>query len=162
MEITNAIIIMTANYDHHVCVHKRQRWTKVTKVNKRLSISIYLNAEGCGQHQTDRVGQDRVDHDFRRSWEHVEADPSVLQVLHGGDWHSAGVVKSRAGYFRYFLIFSIIKMIFGIFYQVNNPISAPVLFKKPSPSQINFIKNAKKHFLLLKKLKNTERAQLWL
>ena len=34
------------------------------------------------------------------------------------------------------------------------------LFKKPTPSQINFIKNAKNHFLLVKKLKNTGSAQL--
>ena len=40
-------------------------------------------------------------------------------------------------------------------------ISAPVLFKKPTSSQINLIKSAKTHFLLLKKLKNTESAQLW-
>ena len=42
------------------------------------------------------------------------------------------------------------------------PISAPVLFKKPTPSQIELIKNANIHFLLLKKFKNTESAQLWL
>ena len=41
------------------------------------------------------------------------------------------------------------------------PISAPVLLKKPTPSQINVIKNAKNHFLLLKKLKNSSSAQLW-
>ena len=35
-----------------------------------------------------------------------------------------------------------------------------LLFKKPTPSQINFIKNAKNHFLLLKKCKNTQSAQL--
>ena len=54
------------------------------------------------------------------------------------------------------------KGFFCIFYQVNNtiPISAPVLFKKPTPSQINLIKNAKNHFLILKKLENTESAQL--
>ena len=40
------------------------------------------------------------------------------------------------------------------------PISAPVLFKKPTPSQINLIKDAKNHFLLLKRFKNTESAQL--
>ena len=31
--------------------------------------------------------------------------------------------------------------------------SAPVLFKKPTPSQINLIKNGENHFLLLKILK---------
>ena len=40
--------------------------------------------------------------------------------------------------------------------------SALVLFKKPTPSQINLIKNAKKHFLWLKKFKNTSSAHLWL
>ena len=34
------------------------------------------------------------------------------------------------------------------------------LFKKPTPSQINLIKNEKNHFLLVKKLKNTGSAQL--
>ena len=38
--------------------------------------------------------------------------------------------------------------------------SAPVLFKKPTPSQISVIENVKNYFLLLKKLKNTESAQL--
>ena len=40
-------------------------------------------------------------------------------------------------------------------------ISAPLLFKKATPSQINMIKKAKNHFLLVKKLKTTESAQLW-
>ena len=39
-------------------------------------------------------------------------------------------------------------------------ISAPVLFKNPTPSQINLIKNSTNHSLLLKKLQNTESAQL--
>ena len=38
--------------------------------------------------------------------------------------------------------------------------SAPVVCKKPTPSQINLIKNAKNHFLLFKQFKNTESAQL--
>ena len=38
--------------------------------------------------------------------------------------------------------------------------SAPVLIKKPSPSQINLIKNAQNHFLLLYKFKNNSSAQL--
>ena len=33
--------------------------------------------------------------------------------------------------------------------------------KRPTLSQISLIKNAKNHFLLVKKLKNTESAQLW-
>ena len=33
-------------------------------------------------------------------------------------------------------------------------------FKKPTPSQMNLIRNAKNYFLLLEKLKNTESAQL--
>ena len=39
--------------------------------------------------------------------------------------------------------------------------SAPVLFKKPTPSQINLIKNANNNILLLNKFKNTESAQPW-
>ena len=66
----------------------------------------------------------------------------------------------RAGHLRYFLIFSIIKNDFFAFFISELPISAPVLFKKPTPSQINLITNAKNHFLLLKKFKNTESAQL--
>ena len=42
------------------------------------------------------------------------------------------------------------KWFFCIFYQVNNLISAPVLFKKSIPSQINLIKNSKNIFLILK------------
>ena len=49
-------------------------------------------------------------------------------------------------------------MIFWHFFQVNNLFL--VLFKKPTPSQFNLIKNAKNHFLLLKKFKNNESAQL--
>ena len=67
----------------------------------------------------------------------------------------------------FFFIFSIVKKFFFIFYKVNRhfrcifllersegqfyTISAPVLFKKPTHSQINLIKNAKNHFLLVKK-----------
>ena len=36
-----------------------------------------------------------------------------------------------------------------------------MLFKKPIPRKINLIKNAKYHFLLLRKFQNTEIAQLW-
>ena len=43
-------------------------------------------------------------------------------------------------------------MIFFAFF-IKFPISAPVPFKKPTPSQINLIKNAKNRFLLLKKIK---------
>ena len=38
--------------------------------------------------------------------------------------------------------------------------SAPILFQKTTPSRINLIKNAKHHFLLLIKFKNTKSAQL--
>ena len=38
--------------------------------------------------------------------------------------------------------------------------SAPFLFKKPTPNQINLIKNATNHFLLLKIFLKTESAQL--
>ena len=36
---------------------------------------------------------------------------------------------------------------------VAYPISAPVLFKKPTPSQINLIKNCKKSFFIIEKMK---------
>ena len=59
--------------------------------------------------------------------------------------------KCRVGHFRYFLIFSIIKNIFFcIFYQVKKPISAPVLLKKSTLSQINLIKNEKIIFIIEK------------
>ena len=40
-------------------------------------------------------------------------------------------------------------------YFCTNPI------EKATLSQINLVKNARNNFLLLKKLKNTESAQLW-
>ena len=43
-------------------------------------------------------------------------------------------------------------MIFCIFYEDNNLFLHQTYFKKPTPSQINLIKNAKNHFLLVKKL----------
>ena len=46
-------------------------------------------------------------------------------------------------------------MIFCIFYEDNN-----LFLHQSSPSEINLIKNAKNHFLLLKKFKNTESAHL--
>ena len=56
----------------------------------------------------------------------------------------------RAGHFRYFLnFFNNKKWFFCTFLHI----SAPVLFKKPTPSQISLIKIAKNHFLLLKILK---------
>ena len=58
-------------------------------------------------------------------------------------------IQYRAGHFRYFFIFSIIKTFFSFFIKFS--ISAPVLFKKPTLSQINLTKKAKNHFLLLKK-----------
>ena len=67
---------------------------------------------------------------------------------------------TRAGHFRYFKVLIIIIMIFFAFfikliaYFCTSPIS------KAIPSQINRIKNAKNHLLLLKKFKNTESAQL--
>ena len=47
--------------------------------------------------------------------------------------------------------------IFCIFYQVNNIFLHQSYLKS---SQINLIKNARNHFSLLKKFKNTESAQL--
>ena len=65
-----------------------------------------------------------------------------------------------AGHFRYFLIFSRIKTIFCIFYQVH--LTGSGLFKLDWCRNRYWLdKNAKKIiFLLLKKFKNTESAQL--
>ena len=66
-------------------------------------------------------------------------------------------MTARAGHFRYFSIFSMIKNdIFAFFIKLAT-ISAPGLFTMPT---YNLIKNAKNHFLLLKIFKNTESAQL--
>ena len=64
------------------------------------------------------------------------------------------------GTFAIFEFLSLIKKDFVAFF-IKLIISASALFKKPSSSQINLIKNAKIHFLFLKKLKNTKSAQLW-
>ena len=72
-------------------------------------------------------------------------------------------IKIRAVHLRYFLFFSIKKWFFCIFYQVNNLFLHQSYLKSLlTPSQITLIKNAKNHFLLLKKLKNTSSAQLWI
>ena len=56
----------------------------------------------------------------------------------------------------FFNFFNNKKWLFCIFYQVDNLFTAPALFKKPTPSQINLIKNVNNHFLVLKKFKTTE------
>ena len=70
------------------------------------------------------------------------------------------VCVCRAGHFRYFFIFSIIKDDFFALFIMLITYFCTVLFKKPTPSQINLIKSAKNHFLLVKKLKNTWSAHL--
>ena len=52
-------------------------------------------------------------------------------------------------------------MIFAFFIKVDNLFLHQSYFKKPTPSQTKLIKHAKTHFLLLKKFKNTESAQLF-
>ena len=49
-------------------------------------------------------------------------------------------------------------MILLHFYQVVNLFLHQSYLKSPLPDKINFIKNAKNRFLLLKKLKNTQSA----
>ena len=72
----------------------------------------------------------------------------------------SNTVLSRAGHLRYFWIFFNNKNdLFAFFIKFITSISAPVLFK--GPLSVTLIKNAKNNFLLLKKLKNTESAQLW-
>ena len=65
----------------------------------------------------------------------------------------------------FFEFFQQQKMIFCIFYQVNSLFLHQFYLKSSLPRQINLIKNAKNHFLLLKKFKSeteteTESAQL--
>ena len=83
-----------------------------------------------------------------------------IEIILCGSGQLLPVQNCRAGHFRYIWIFSLIKNYFSAFFIKFEPISAPVLFKKPTPSQINLIKKAKNNFLLLKKLKHTESAQL--
>ena len=66
----------------------------------------------------------------------------------------------RAGHFRYFGIFSNNKKIICIFYEDSKLFLHQSYLQKPTPSQISLIKNAKNHFYLVKKLKNTASAQL--
>ena len=65
---------------------------------------------------------------------------------------------SRAGHFRYFLIFSIIKKYF--FLPFLYLFMHQSYLKQPTPSQINLIRNAKDHFYCWRNFKNTESAQL--
>ena len=52
-------------------------------------------------------------------------------------------------------------MIFGIFYKANNLFLHQSYLKSPLPVKLTWEKNAKNHFLLVNKFKNTESAQLW-
>ena len=87
--------------------------------------------------------------------------PSLVDNHHPADGLRSSLDSELHGHFRYFLIFSIIKNYFLFLFIKLITYFCTVLFKKPTPSQINLIKNAKNHFLLLKKFKNTESAQLW-
>ena len=58
----------------------------------------------------------------------------------------------------FFHLFNNKKWSVCIFYQINNLFLTPVLFKKPTPSQLKLIKKAKNHILLLKKFKNTSKC----
>ena len=78
-------------------------------------------------------------------------------AAHFKKWTS---VPCRAGHFRYFLAFSILKNDFLPFFQVNNYLCTSPIKKKPTPSQINLIKNAKNHFLLLKKFPKSAPSSL--
>ena len=57
----------------------------------------------------------------------------------------------RGGHFRYFSIFSLIKKEFFCIFIKCITYFCTVLFKKPTPSQINLIKNARNHFFIVKK-----------
>ena len=89
------------------------------------------------------------------SWRHNSFLPANLRTF----LTVTPRLTTELGTFGIFFIFSIIKNdFFSIFH-----ISAPVQFKKPSPSQINLIKNVKKIFWSIfyywKNTKNTESAQ---
>ena len=70
-------------------------------------------------------------------------------------------IYTELGTFSIFECFNNKKWFFCIFYQVNNLFLHQSYLKKPTPSQMNSIKNAKNHFNCWKNSKNTESAQLW-
>ena len=74
-----------------------------------------------------------------------------------GAQHWKYTLITRAGHFRYFWIFFIIKMVFCIFYQAY--LTGSGLFKMVQKYVINLIKKPK-IFFLVNKLKNTQSAQL--
>ena len=61
----------------------------------------------------------------------------------------------------FFNFFNHKKWIFGIFYKVSNLFLHQSYLKSSLPVKLT-IKNAKNHFLRLKKYKNAESAQLWI
>ena len=67
----------------------------------------------------------------------------------------------RAGHFRYFFTFDH-QMIFLHFFQVNNLLLHQSYLKSPLPVKLTWWNMQKTHFLLLKKLKTTSSAHLWL
>ena len=60
-------------------------------------------------------------------------------------------VKLKAGHFRYFLIFSIIKMIYLHFYKVNNLFLHQSYLKSPLPVKLAR-KKCKKSFFINEKI----------
>ena len=109
--------------------------------------------------QRPRGGRPRPDVRRLQLWPGVEprrAQPLVLRLWRGAAQDHGVQVGPRAGHLRYFWIFSIvINYFFCIFYQVNNLsfISAPVLFKKLTPSQVNLIKMQKmQSFFIIEKI----------
>ena len=68
-----------------------------------------------------------------------------------GSYHNVQLL-SRAGHLRYFLKNCFVESTYFFNAYPLSDISAPVLFKKPTPSHINLIENEKKnHFSSLKK-----------
>ena len=75
----------------------------------------------------------------------------------------ASDVLNRAGHFRNFLLFSIKNYLFA-FLSSLWPISAPILFKKPAPSQLD--KKCKKSFIIIiekvKKYRKSPALDFWI
>ena len=98
----------------------------------------------------------------KKCWPHFWMDTLHAQ-LHMDNTHTSGRYNAGQSWaLEVFLnLFNNKKLFFCIFYQVNNLFLHQSYLKSPLPDKIKFIKNVKNHFLLVKKLKNTESAHLW-
>ena len=76
--------------------------------------------------------------------------------------YCAAIIGSRAGHFRYFWTFSIVKNDFCCIFVTLITYFCTIPTWKDHSQSINLIKNARNHFLLVKKFKNTSSAHLWI